>query len=237
MSSRRAPRESARGSRIRVYVLGVIAGLLCLIVAASWGHVPAPHLANLTTIRDATSDSVTITVGNVFAFSPNYFEVNPGDSVTVTVVQTGSLAHTFTLSRVANFNFTPAQNTTSQLIAFFALHPPLVNLNISGTAGNMATTFTAPAKGTYQFVCLQAGHFQSGMNGVMGSGVPVGPPPTPSTGPGAPVFIIGGTIVSLVVLAIVLGFVVGRRKGAVHEMPPERLGYREPTEPPPLKGA
>ncbi|MCI4365916.1 MAG: hypothetical protein L3K10_07675, partial [Thermoplasmata archaeon] len=53
---------------------------------------------------------------------------------------------------------------------------------------------------------------------------------------GSAVFIIVGTIVVLTVIAIVLGFVVGRRRGAVHEMPPERLGYPEPrlpTEPAP----
>ena len=46
-------------------------------------------------------------------------------------------------------------------------------------------------------------------------------------------FIISGTIAGLVVLALVLGFVIGRRKGAVHEMPPERLGYPEPALPSP----
>jgi len=58
----------------------------------------------------------------------------------------------------------------------------------------------------------------------------------PYDGAGAAVFIIVGTIVSLTVVAIVLGFVVGRRRGASEEMPPERLGYPEP-EPAPAPGA
>jgi hypothetical protein len=56
---------------------------------------------------------------------------------------------------------------------------------------------------------------------------------TGPTGPGVGVFIISGTIVVLVVVALVLGFVVGRRKGSEFEMPPERLGYAEPPAPPP----
>ena len=36
---------------------------------------------------------------------------------------------------------------------------------------------------------------------------------------------------ALTVIAIVLGFVVGRRKGSEFEMPPERLGYPEPSAP------
>jgi len=52
-----------------------------------------------------------------------------------------------------------------------------------------------------------------------------------SVGPGEAVFIIVGTIVALTVIAIVLGFVVGRRRGSSEEMPPERLGYPEPLVP------
>jgi hypothetical protein len=47
------------------------------------------------------------------------------------------------------------------------------------------------------------------------------------------VFIIGGTIAGLVILAIVLAFVIGRRRGSHDEMAPERLGYPEPSQQPP----
>jgi hypothetical protein len=53
-----------------------------------------------------------------------------------------------------------------------------------------------------------------------------------STDPGVAVFIIVGTIVALVVIALVLGFVVGRRRGSHDEMAPQRLGYPEPPETP-----
>ncbi len=84
--------------------------------------------------------------------------------------------------------------------------------------------------------CLIPGHFP-GMYGLLGSGEP-GSGGSISTGPGAAVFIIGGTIAGLVVIAIVLGFVVGKRRGSHDEMPPERLGYPEqPTVAPPAPPA
>ena len=69
------------------------------------------------------------------------------------------------------------------------------------------------------------------MSGLLGSGEAPGSLST-SNGPGAPVYIISGTIVGLVILALVLGFVVGKRRGAAEEMPPERLGYPEPAKAP-----
>jgi hypothetical protein len=89
----------------------------------------------------------------------------------------------------------------------------------------------SPGPGWYEFVCLEPGHFQSGMYGFIAFGMNLPANLTvsvASTGPGAGVFIISGTIVALVVVALVLGFVVGRRKGSEFEMSPERLGYPEP---------
>ena len=86
----------------------------------------------------------------------------------------------------------------------------------------------------YEFVCTEPGHFTNGMYGFIAFGENLPGNLTvsaTSTDPGAAVFIIVGTIVSLVVIALVLGFVVGRRRGSVYEMPPQRLGYPEPESP------
>lgn len=185
-------------------------------------------------VRGQASESVTVTVGTAFAFSPSSFEVTPGDTITLTVENLDSAQHTFTLSSVTNYSFT-SSNTTTDLANFFTAHPPLVYVNVNATPGwKQTVTFTAPRLGTYEYVCEVPGHFQAGMWGLMGSGVSVGPPP----GPGLPfgLYIIAGVIVILVVVAIVLGFVVGKREGAKYEMPPERLGYPEPSPSNPPSG-
>ncbi|MGI0054034.1 MAG: hypothetical protein ACRECR_07270, partial [Thermoplasmata archaeon] len=86
-----------------------------------------------------------------------------------------------------------------------------------------------PPLGTYEFVCEIPGHFQAGMFGFMGSGVAVGAPAGPPVPTG--LYIITGVIVGLVVIAIALAFVVGKRRGDTDRMPPERLGYPEPKDP------
>ncbi|HEV2449198.1 MAG TPA: cupredoxin domain-containing protein [Thermoplasmata archaeon] len=198
------------------------------LAAALEPHANAPE----TGYRGHGLDSLAITVGDNFAFTPDTLEAAaPGDNVTITVTELGTTNHTFTLSSVANYSF-PTSDGATELQTYFAAHPPLVNLTISGTTGFKASaTFKAPALGVYEYVCLEPSHFSSGMFGFFGSGVaPSGP-----AGPGQPVgvYIIAGVIVTLVVLALVLGFVVGKREGSTQVMPPERLGYPEPEAPQP----
>ena len=177
------------------------------------------------TARPGASDALTVTVGDALAFTLSTDEVTPGDSVTLTLVQTSSgLDHTFTLSSVAGLTFSPS-NTSHDLAVFVHDHPPLVNFTIPAGQSTYTTTFVAPPLGLYAYFCLVPGHFPA-MYGLLGSGEH-GSTATPYDGPGAPVFIIGGTIAALVVIALVLGFGIGRRRGAHDEMPAERLGYPE----------
>ncbi len=218
-------RTVGTAATVSLVALLVLLGVMSTAVGAPGTHATTP--------ASAAASGQMIGVTDEFQFQPNGFEVaTPGANASLTIVQMGSTPHTFTLFSVTNFSFDPAANTTTQIDAFIAAHPPLVNVNISGTAGSSVTVdFKAPKFGVYQFVCLEPGHFQRGMEGFMGSGEPPPGVSVPSTGPGAPVFIISGAIASLLVIAIVLGFVVGRRRGSMHEMPPERLGYAEPIDP------
>lgn len=177
----------------------------------------------------AASDSLTVTVGDVLGFTLSTDEITPGANVTLTIVQTSnSVDHTFTLSNVSGQTFT-SSDTDATLLGFLHDHPPLVNVSIPAGQHTYTYTFTAPPYGLYAYFCLIPGHFPT-MYGILGSGEHGGSGGI-YDGPGAPVFIIGGTITTLVVVAIVLGFVVGKRRGSHDEMPPERLGYPEPQPP------
>jgi plastocyanin len=175
--------------------------------------------------RPAASSKLTVTVGEALAFTLSTDEVIPGDNVTLTIVQTSDdVDHTFTLSSVAGLTFSPS-NSTSDLVQFIADHPPVVDVTIPAGTTTFTTNFIAPPFGLYAYFCLTPGHFPA-MYGILGSGEH-GSTAAPYDGPGAPVFLIGGTIAGLVVVALVLGFVIGRRRGSHDEMPPERLGYSE----------
>ncbi len=220
---------------------GLLFAALLLLWALSAGtfYLPAPGTARPAGLSTeaAAVDWLNVTVNNQYQFnvvtSPaGPAEITPGDTVRVQVEQLGSDVHTFTLSPTAGFSF-PSSDQTSDLVTYFDTNTPLISLNVSPTQGSFVYgNFTAPAYGEYEYVCLEEGHFTLGMFGFLGSGEPgTGSTGTPYNGPGAPVFIIVGVITGLVIIALVLGFVVGKRRGSEDEMPPERLGYPEPPPP------
>jgi plastocyanin len=222
-------------------------GLVFLLLLWTWvggaavaaSHPPTTHA--LTTSA-STVDWVNVTVTDALSFtltsaplSAN--EITPGDTVHVTFTELGTTVHTFTLSSTPDYQF-PTSDSTQDLLNYFVTNHPLVNLTVDGTQGDVVTAnFTAPTFGEYEYVCLEPGHFTGGMWGILGSGeAGTGAGSAPYNGPGAPVFIISGTITALVIIALVLGFVIGKRRGSTDEMPPERLGYPEPPVPAPLPG-
>ncbi len=218
-----------------------VAALLFLLPVVSALDGAGSIESRPSVVHTAAGTIITLSVGASsapFSFSPNDISnIAPGSNVTIDITNLGSTPHTFTLSSLVNYSL-PSAGNTNLTSTFLVSHPPFYSISIPGTPGtDVATaTFTAPTTiGSYQFFCTEPGHFASGMQGFLGVGETVGPP-APSPGIGLPVFIIAGVIVALVIMAIVLGFVVGRREGSKHEMPPERLGYPEmPAESPPVK--
>ncbi|MCI4322351.1 MAG: cupredoxin domain-containing protein [Thermoplasmata archaeon] len=206
----------------------LVAGLLTIsLVPALAAQRPASSPSSGVRASAGTDRWLNVTVTDALVFATSIDEVQPGDSVHVIVIQLGSSTHTFTLSPTAGYEF-PSTDGASDLDSYFSSHAPLVNVQVGATTGgHYFGNFTAPPVGVYEYVCTQPGHFPA-MAGLLGSGVSPGVLST-TNGPGAPVFIISGVIVGLVILALVLGFVVGKRRGSADEMPPERLGYREPA--------
>lgn len=225
--------------RRAILVVGVIVALVLGGGAAvASGHV----VVSSGEVPDAgTTLYETATTGFSYT-NRSYGNVPTSTSISLTFFDADQGSpHTFTLLDIPDFwiqnysTFNPYY--LDQLLQKYGT---LVNTTAVTTAhgGYANGTFTSPsAAGYYEFLCLESGHLQSGMYGIIAFGEPV---PTNisfgsgSPGPGLAVFIIVGTIVALTVLAIVLGFVVGRRRGSEHEMPPERLGYPEPPGSEPL---
>src|ERR1700683_2948506 len=218
------PRSNPRAAAALLVVALVLAISLVPSLSASRSSPPS---AGLRTSANRV-DYLNVTVSNALVFATSIDEVQPGDMVHVAVTQLGNIPHTFTLSPTAGFTF-PTTDSSSDLDSYFSAHAPIPNIQIaSATPGSVTYgNFTAPPVGVYEFVCEEPGHFPS-MSGLLGVGEAPGSLST-STGPGAPVYIISGTIIALVITALVLGFVVGKRRGSAEEMPPERLGYPEPA--------
>jgi plastocyanin len=220
-------RQTARRGAAYALALALVLGGFAVLLPA------VPAQAEEVDLGGAATLSVTALAP--YTFSPNAIQnVAVGTNVTVTFTDVDDVAHTFTIygrQGVVITNPSAIEPTTLDQIVYGSGYAPVANLNSTGSGQSLSATIRVNQSGWYEFMCMEAGHFQQGMYGFIafGENLPANLSVTvPDTGPGAAVFIIVGTIVSLVVIAIVLGFVVGRRRGSEFEMPPQRLGYVEP---------
>ena len=208
-----------------------------LLVAGVLAALPSTGIVRAQPTLAAGSTTIGVTGLQALAFQPNTFSKVPANTtITLTFTDATSVAHTLSiLDREGVVIPDPSTTSSKQLDALFTQYGYLApELNVSSTGQQVTETFSSPAPGWYEFVCQVEGHFQEGMYGFIAFGEPLPSNLTvsaPSTGPGTAVFIIVGTIVALVVIALVLGFAIGQRRGSQHEMAPERLGYPEPPTP------
>jgi uncharacterized cupredoxin-like copper-binding protein len=121
-----------------------IVSLLALLLAACGGGGPAPV-------------ALTFEGSDMFQFSPSSATVTAGAEVTVTFNNAGVLEHNWLL--IPN-SVDPVQATEADSL-------PGANSGIVGAGGSQTFTFTAPAAGTYQFVCTVPGHAVGGMVGAL----------------------------------------------------------------------
>lgn len=189
----RAPGGEHRPGRPRRW------GIALLAVALLVGPIAVVTVAAAAPVRAATpnpnNDYVNVTATGTLSFVPSSFSVFPGATVHLRVTQGANFLHTFTLSSVAN--------TSVPSIGWFSTHPPLVNLSLGTTAGNVSVaTFVAPAVGTYEFVCEK--HYPS-MKGSMTSTSASPAPPPPSSGGAGALSPIEQVIVAAAVFVVVAG--------------------------------
>jgi len=119
-------------SRRTIILLAVVA--LAAIALSACGGGAAPSSGGSTAVN------VTITATD-FKFDPATFNAAPGQTINITLKNTGPSDHTFVFAP-ANFKMTVAAGKTD------------------------TKSFTAPAAaGTYDFTCDVAGHKELGMAG------------------------------------------------------------------------
>jgi plastocyanin len=118
-----------------VYLVIVIVALAALIAACGPGASGGGGGGGTNEVN------VTLTATE-FKYDPNTITASPGQKVNVTLVNKGTVIHTFVLTEA--------------------------NITITAQAGQTATgSFTAPAAGTYTFFCDQPGHKEAGMTGTL----------------------------------------------------------------------
>ncbi len=154
--------------------------------------------------------SLTITMLDI-SFDTRSFSAEPGESVTIMLINAGVLDHTFTL--FAQVNATVPVNDATALAAYNSSNAkvPLSEVTLSSNE-QMQIQFTAPAvQGDYTYVCMITGHAAGpeGMSGVMTVSSAAPPPTDP---PGLDPLVLG-IIVAVVVIVIATAavFILRRR--------------------------
>jgi uncharacterized cupredoxin-like copper-binding protein len=183
MFSLRRPAASPRSLR-RGAQACVIVGSLLLLAA-----LPFTTAHPTTVVHRASSGGgpgggsghtvmVNLTATDNPSFTPNGISTPSGTLVELLISNTGSLAHTFTLSKVPNKRL--AQNLTpGELNAFFNANGSLLNVSLaphSVTGANVSIPDTAGGN-SYEFVSVLPYQFQAGMLGFLNvTAGPSGPP-------------------------------------------------------------
>ena len=138
-----------------------VAVVLVAMVAVACGSEPA---------KTARGRVIEITMKE-FTFSPRSITVSPGETVTLKFTNVGALEHEFMAGRAP----VPSRGYTEDWLkrAVPALanhtHPGEEHLGegirVSADWGNQVTLVVPEAKGTYEFGCFIAGHYEAGMKG------------------------------------------------------------------------
>lgn len=126
-------------------VLLAVLVLSLLLVACGGGGETAPAPVSLS-----------FTGLDTFQYDPNTASVASGAQVTVNFTNGGALEHDWML--------VPAGTNVTTITADNALMPE-AHTGVLPAGESKTITFTAPAAGTYQFVCTVAGHAPAGMVG------------------------------------------------------------------------
>ena len=165
MASRWIGRTSGM-PRTAPWFVAVAVGVLLAMTTGALATAPAPRTPSA--VSPAGSVVLTLTATSSISFVPDTLNVPAtGDAVELEITQEYNMNHTFTLSSVDN-DVIPTSDTPGQLYAYFAAHTPLVNVSLGDVVGHVTfVNFTAPANGSYEFVCEIPTHFQAGMHGTL----------------------------------------------------------------------
>jgi uncharacterized cupredoxin-like copper-binding protein len=209
-------RRDSRGGRA-VWLGLAVAGFLLLAFSISLvPAVPARSTSGAAALVVHPSAEVVylnVSATELATFLPDQISAPVGSLIHLKVLQMADFNHTFVLASAANFTF-PSADTSTQLLAYFATHTPLVNLSLGLTPGeNFYANFTAPGAGVYEFVCVEPLHFSGGMHGTLTTTTPGSTPSPASSSPfSTTVILVIVVIVVLVIVAAVAMMAMRRRK-------------------------
>jgi len=211
------------GRRATAVVVAVVIGLLLLAG-------PPLGCASASTQRyTAAVVPLSVAATGNYGFQPATFQQVPTNTtVNVTFTDESNLPHTFTIIGKQGW-VVPSSYSSAQIdsLGYGDSPPALFNLNVSSSGDVVSGSFVSPGPGWYEFVCTVSGHFQNGMYGFIAFGVNL---PSNLTSPNGNRIGLGGGFGSwvgavsavVVVLALIVTFVVWRRRATAARLDANR---------------
>ena len=115
-----------------------------------------------------SAENVTMNLTDRPSFSPQFLTVPAGDSVSLHLVNTGSYAHTFTLTKTSGARLSSTLSPP-QVYAFFTANGTLANVSLAAGAEGWANLTFNASEGfdSFEFASVVPYQFQSGMWGFL----------------------------------------------------------------------
>jgi azurin len=144
--------------------------VVCLFIALLVAAVP------VAPVSAAAPRVVQIQVGDNMKFEPAAIAAAPGETISVVLKHVGqmpkvAMGHNFVLLKKASEAKAVVDKCSSARDTEFiapAVKPQLLAFSkLIGPGETAEVTFTAPARGEYQFICTFPGHFAMGMKGTL----------------------------------------------------------------------
>ncbi|MCI4331710.1 MAG: hypothetical protein L3K19_07705 [Thermoplasmata archaeon] len=174
-----SPRSLRRGAKACAAVgLVLLLGALPFTAAHPVGMVRQSSSGGGPGGGNGQNVGVNLTATDAPAFTPNSFTAVAGSVVELRIMNNGSLAHTFTLSKAANHRLLP-NVTPAELNAFFNANGSFVNVTLAPHSLTFANLSVPDGSGgnSYEFVSVLPYQFQAGMAGFLNVSAGVSGPP------------------------------------------------------------
>jgi azurin len=167
----RAAHSALAGGRAGLFssaAMNRTAFAFCLALTAAISAPPAS--------RADDGKKVEIKATDMMKYDVTSIDATPGEKITVTLTNTGTLpkvamAHNFVLLKagtdVTAFASAAMIHADNGYIAPELADKVIVASKMLGPGETDTVTFTAPAAGTYDYICTFPGHAQAGMRGTL----------------------------------------------------------------------
>lgn len=150
------------------WILLAVAALsvVALLAAACGGDDESTTTG--TSSPTGSVNEIAITMSDELAFDPNRIQARVGQPVRLTINNSGTALHDFTVKEMPVDNVTSGGGAPTTTVAHNMTQAGEYALHVAVAGGGSGTLeFMPMAAGEYEYMCTELGHAESGMTGML----------------------------------------------------------------------